>query len=81
MLAAGDISGLPAEIQTRLHQFAEIEEIKLAALQTGMAPLVLVISLIACLAGPHANRQADRLARMARNKIDKAMHAHLMSLI
>lgn len=80
-LAAGDISGLPAEIQTRLHQFAEIEEIKLAALQTGMAPLVLVISLIACLAGPHANRQADRLARLAKNKIDKAMHAHLISLI
>ena len=80
-LAAGDVSALPPGIQSQLHEMAEHEDIKLAASQAGIEPLVLVISLVASFAGKAGGRQVERLTRLATKKLDRTLLTHLRSLI
>jgi len=77
-LLAGDASGLPFDIRYQLAALAATPDIFATAATLGITPLVLVIGLVASIAGNDGNRTAERLARHLLKYVDAEKKRELL---
>ena len=73
-LATGDLVGVDADLADLMREASDLTQVRKAAKRVGVAPLLLVIALMARHVAAH-DRHADRVARAI---LGKALPKHLM---